>query len=114
MLAILFTLAGQVACILRPFQLSRLVVAKPARCGTFSHEELIMSAEKKEKPPGLQRNPDEWKTGDEPMTAAQTSYLHTLAKEANEEVPANLTKAEAAKRIEELQRKTGRGQPSRR
>ena len=55
-----------------------------------------------------QKNPDEWKTGGEPMTGAQRSYLETLASEANEEVDENLTKAEAAKRIEELQRKTGR------
>jgi hypothetical protein len=68
-----------------------------------------MSAEK-ENTAGLQRDPDEWKTGDEPMTAAQKSYLHTLAVEANEKVPDKLTKAEAAKTIEKLQKKTGRGQ----
>jgi hypothetical protein len=55
------------------------------------------------------KDPDEWKTGDEPMTGAQRSYLHTLASEAGEKVDDNLTKAEAAKRIEELQKKTGRG-----
>ena len=43
------------------------------------------------------------------MTAAQESYLHILATEANETVPGDLTKAEAAKRIESLQEKTGRG-----
>lgn len=59
---------------------------------------------------GAFRDPDEWKTGDEPMTASQRSYLRTLATEAGVE-PADegLTKAEAAKRIEELQRQTGRG-----
>ena len=55
------------------------------------------------------KNPDDWKTGDEEMTGAQNSYLHTLADEAGEEVEDDLTKAEAAKKIEELQRKTGRG-----
>jgi hypothetical protein len=55
------------------------------------------------------RDPDEWKTGDEEMTRAQRSYLQTLADEAGEEVDPNLTKAEASKRIEELQQKTGRG-----
>ena len=55
------------------------------------------------------KDPDEWKTGDEEMTGAQRSYLQTLADEAGEEVDLNLTKAEASKRIEELQRKTGRG-----
>jgi hypothetical protein len=56
------------------------------------------------------KNPDDWKTGDEPMTGAQKSYLHTLASEAGEEVDDELSKAEAAKKIEELQHKTGRGE----
>ena len=55
------------------------------------------------------KDPDEWKTGDEDMTGAQRSYLQTLADEAGEEIDLNLTKAEASKRIEELQQKTGRG-----
>ena len=55
------------------------------------------------------KNPDDWTTGDEPMTGAQRSYLHTLAEEAKEEAPDDLTKAEASKKIEELQEKTGRG-----
>ena len=55
------------------------------------------------------KDPDEWKTGDEEMTGAQRSYLQTLADEAGEEVDLNLTKAEASKRIEELQQTTGRG-----
>jgi len=55
------------------------------------------------------KDPDDWKTGDEEMTGAQRSYLQTLADEAGEEVDLNLTKAEASKRIEELQQKTGRG-----
>lgn len=55
------------------------------------------------------KEPDQWTTGDEPMTGAQRSYLHTLAEEAGEEVPEELTKAEASKRIDELQERTGRG-----
>ena len=55
------------------------------------------------------KDPEQWKTGDEPMTGAQQSYLETLASEAHEEVEDDLTKAEASKRIEELQDKTGRG-----
>ena len=55
------------------------------------------------------RNPDDWKTGDEPMTKAQRSYLETLATEAGEEPPGEeLTKAEASKRIDELRKRTGR------
>lgn len=55
------------------------------------------------------KDPDEWKTGDEQMTGAQRSYLHTLSDEAGEAVKDDLTKAEAAKKIDELQQKTGRG-----
>jgi hypothetical protein len=50
-----------------------------------------------------------WTTGDEPMTGAQRSYLKTLSDEAGEEFDENLSKAEASKRIDELQHKTGRG-----
>jgi hypothetical protein len=53
--------------------------------------------------------PEDWTTGDEPMTGAQSSYLHTLATEAGETVDPDLTKAEASRRIDELQEKTGRG-----
>ena len=55
------------------------------------------------------KDPDDWVTGEEPMTGAQRSYLHTLAEEAGEEVDDGLTKAEASKKIDELQEKTGRG-----
>ena len=55
------------------------------------------------------KNPDNWKTGDEPITGAQASYLETLASEAHEEVDTDITKAEASKKIDELQHKTGRG-----
>jgi len=55
------------------------------------------------------KDPDDWTTGDEPMTEAQRSYLHTLASEAGEEIDEELTKAEAAKKIDELQERTGRG-----
>jgi hypothetical protein len=58
------------------------------------------------------RDPDKWKTGDQPITTAQRSYLETLYREASEDVPDDLdelSKAEAAVRIDELQRRTGRG-----
>ena len=57
----------------------------------------------------MQKDPDEWTTGDEPMTGAQKSYLKTLSEEAKAEFDENLTKAEASKRIDELQEVTGRG-----
>ncbi|MFC0111297.1 DUF3072 domain-containing protein [Kibdelosporangium aridum] len=59
--------------------------------------------------PNPEKDPAEWTTGEEPMTGPQQSYLHTLAQEAGEEVPADLTKAEASKLIDELQQRTGRG-----
>jgi hypothetical protein len=59
------------------------------------------------------KDPEEWTTGEEPMTGAQESYLHTLAIEAGEEVEPNLTKAEASKRIDELRQKTGKADAGR-
>jgi hypothetical protein len=55
------------------------------------------------------KDPDDWTTGAEPMTGAQRSYLKTLSDEAGEEFNENLSKADASKRINELQQKTGRG-----
>jgi hypothetical protein len=57
----------------------------------------------------MQKDPDEWTTGDEAMTGAQKSYLKTLSEEAKVEFDESLTKAEASKRIDELQEMTGRG-----
>ena len=54
------------------------------------------------------KNPDEWKTGDEPMTGAQRSYLKTLSDEANVPFEENLSKAEASKRIDELKQRSDR------
>ena len=56
------------------------------------------------------KDPDDWTTGDEAMTGAQASYLKTLTEEAGEEFDPDVTKAEASKRIDELQDETGRGQ----
>jgi hypothetical protein len=58
--------------------------------------------------PAVQKNPDEWKTGDEPMTAAQRSYLETLAQDSGESFDDELTKAEASKRIAELRARSPR------
>jgi Protein of unknown function (DUF3072) len=56
-----------------------------------------------------EKDPSDWTTGDEPMTGPQRSYLHTLAREAGEEVPDDLTKAQASELIDRLQQQTGRG-----
>ena len=59
-----------------------------------------------------EKDPSTWVTGGEPATGAQKSYLDTLARQAGEEISANLTKAEASENIERLQEETGRGQGS--
>jgi hypothetical protein len=56
-----------------------------------------------------EKDPEDWTTGEEPMTGPQRSYLQTLCREAKEDFDDTLTKAEASKKIEELQAKTGRG-----
>jgi hypothetical protein len=60
--------------------------------------------------PSAEKDPSDWVTGDEPATGAQKSYLNTLARQAGEEVPDDLTKADASVKIDELQEETGRGQ----
>jgi Protein of unknown function (DUF3072) len=55
------------------------------------------------------KDPSDWVTGDEPMTGAQRSYLETLARQAGEQLPADLTKAQASEHIDRLQAQTGRG-----
>ena len=56
----------------------------------------------------VQKDPDDWKTGDEPMTPAQRSYLNTLAQDTGETVDHNMTKAEASKKIDELRKESPR------
>ena len=72
--------------------------------GTESGEEVIGSSAGNT----TEKDPQEWVTGDEPMTGAQRSYLDTLAREAGETLPAQMTKAEASEHIERLQAETGR------
>ena len=55
----------------------------------------------------LEKDPSEWVSGDDPMTEAQKSYLDTLAKQAGEQLPANMTKAEASQHIDRLKKLTG-------
>lgn len=54
------------------------------------------------------RDPDDWKTGGEPMTDAQASYLRTLSDEAGERFDPTMTKAQASARIDELQNRSPR------
>ncbi|MDQ3721445.1 MAG: DUF3072 domain-containing protein [Actinomycetota bacterium] len=59
-----------------------------------------------------EKDPGDWVTGEESMTGPQASYLRTLSQEAGGPFDENLTKAEASRRIDELQSKTGRGKPA--
>jgi Protein of unknown function (DUF3072) len=56
------------------------------------------------------KDPDDWVTGDEPMTGAQASYLKTLSEQAHkpEAFDPELDKAEASKRIDQLTHEAGR------
>ena len=58
--------------------------------------------------PTAEKDPSDWVTGDEPATGAQKSYLETLSRQAEEEVPEDLTKADASRKIDELKQETGR------
>ena len=56
------------------------------------------------------KDPEDWVTGDEPMTGPQRSYLQTLAREAGRDVDLDaLSKADASRLIDELQVVSGRG-----
>jgi hypothetical protein len=57
------------------------------------------------------QNPEQWVTGDAPMTQCQASFLQALSDEAAEPFDADLSKADAGMRIEALQKKAGRGHP---
>ena len=58
------------------------------------------------------KDPEDWTTGDEPMTGAQRSYLRTLCEEAGEPMDETL-KGRASERIAALQRRTGGGRVGR-
>ncbi|MFT6533045.1 MAG: putative damage-inducible protein DinB [Limimaricola cinnabarinus] len=69
-----------------------------------------MTDSPKSQPQGnAEKDPEDWVTGDEPMTGAQASYLKTLCEEAGEEFDDGLTKAKASERIDALQETSGRG-----
>lgn len=55
-----------------------------------------------------EKAPDNWVTGDEPMTGAQASYLKTLCGETGETFDEKLTKAQASERIDALRAKDPR------
>jgi hypothetical protein len=76
---------------------------------THSNEPEVLGADGPDDGSNVEKPAEQWVTGDEDMTGAQRSYLDTLAREAGETLPADLTKAEASEHIERLQQATGRG-----
>ena len=76
---------------------------------TAERDEPMLGAAAPEAGSGTEKDPEDWVTGDEPMTGAQRSYLDTLAREAGERLSPDLTKAEASEHIDRLQDETGRG-----
>jgi hypothetical protein len=87
---------------------SRQPVAEDARPERLDNAK-VSEADPASLPSNTEKDPDEWTTGGETMTGAQASYLKTLCEEAGEPFDARLTKAEASKRIDALQARTGRG-----
>jgi Protein of unknown function (DUF3072) len=57
----------------------------------------------------IDKEPDEWLTGDDPMTDAQASYLQRLCEQTSEHFDPGLSKAEASKLIDELQQRSSEG-----
>jgi hypothetical protein len=66
-----------------------------------------MSNPKTEQSSNTQKDPDDWVSGDDPMTGAQASYLKTLCEQAGtpDVFNENLTKAAASKLIDEMRKK---------
>jgi Protein of unknown function (DUF3072) len=71
------------------------------------HNEEVLGASGSENP-SLQKDPSDWVTGGDPITDSQKSYLDTLARQAGEELSADMTKGEASEQIERLREKTGK------
>ena len=68
-----------------------------------------MSNPKTEPTDNAKKDPDEWLSGDDPMTGAQASYVKTLCEQAGmpELFNDSLTKAEASKLIDEMRQQAG-------
>jgi len=56
-----------------------------------------------------EKDPEDWVSGDDPMTGAQASYLKTLSEQAHKPDPTDkkLTKAEASELIDQLREQAG-------
>ena len=56
-----------------------------------------------------EKDPDDWVSGDDPMTVAQASYLKTLSEQADDPdaYDETVNKAEASRRIDALKDRLG-------
>lgn len=81
--------------------------ANDEKSGTTTEPEMLGASEPTDDP-ALEKDPADWVSGDDPITAAQKSYLDTLARQAGEELPADMSKAEASQHIERLREQTGK------
>lgn len=77
--------------------------------GSDADREMLGAAADGRSDPSLEKDPSEWVSGDDPITEAQKSYLDTLARRAGEQVPADITKAEASEHIDRLRSKLDSG-----
>lgn len=73
------------------------------------NEETLGASTPTDGDPSLIKDPSEWVSGGDPATASQKSYLDTLAKQAGEELPADISKADASEAIDRLRQQTGQG-----
>src|SRR6478735_9751874 len=102
------------SALIRSFVLFRLR-CPGHRFGTTGLEGLMTERDLPELAQNPVKDPDDWTTGDEPMTGPQASYLTTLLQQAGRpesDLDPALTKADASKLIDELQKETGRGTAS--
>jgi len=85
----------------QPKRLSK-TIGERARCPSAKGER-VMKNPKTKPTDNAEKDPQDWVSGDEPMTGAQASYLKTLCEQAHlpDEFDEGLTKAEASEKIEE-------------
>ena len=67
----------------------------------------IGASPENDRDPALQKDRSDWVSGSDPMTPSQQSYLDTLARQAGEKLPADLSKAEASEHIDRLKSQLG-------
>ncbi|MEN3793455.1 DUF3072 domain-containing protein [Fulvimarina sp. MAC3] len=68
----------------------------------------MSDAPKIDAPSNAEKDPEDWTTGNEPMTGAQASYLKTLCEETGTPFDETLDKANASIMIDKLQEASNR------